>query len=121
MTAPLETGRHAPRLVDEESRSILKGIDDPAVRLFLLKHPALRPLLDEVPAVVERCFGADARLSVTVYRDPEASAHRELYVVVHTPLSPGDALGRLAAFDDEWWLDALPIANGKLTVSLAAA
>lgn len=120
MTA-LPTIAHDPAgLVGNEALVAFSNAGDPAVQRFLDEHRHLLPLLARAAPVVRHHFGPDTRLSLAVDRIPEAGAYEELYVVVHTRLSPDDALDRLVAFDDDWWLDELPAARGKLTITLAA-
>ena len=97
-----------------------RNADSPEVRAFLDDHPFLLPLLERVGPAVRRFFGPDAVVSLTVDHDREAAANQELHAVVETGWPAADALSRLATFDDQWWLDELPAARGKLSITLAA-
>ena len=81
--------------------------------------PQLVPLLHEAHGQVQRVFGAEAPLVLEVVANPEASdATPDLFLYVQTQLSVAAARERLAQLDDEWWLDALPRAEGRLAIAL---
>ena len=44
----------------------------------------------------------------------------ELLMSIATKLSPEDALKRLHQFDDEWWIENEPTANGKLCIDVVS-
>jgi hypothetical protein len=94
--------------------------NEPAVSRFLAGHPDLLPLLDQLVLAVRRHVGQEAPIALEVFRDPEATGHEELCAAIGTTLPADDALRRLSDFDEEWWLDAMPAARGKLMVTLSA-
>jgi hypothetical protein len=75
--------------------------------------------LERSGSAIRRFFGSDAVVSLAVECDPEAGAHKELYAIIEMGRTAADALSRMAAFDDQWWLDELPAARGKLSITLA--
>jgi hypothetical protein len=42
----------------------------------------------------------------------------ELFVYIQTPLPVTAAREKLEQLDEEWWLDALPRAGGRLNIAL---
>lgn len=97
-----------------------EGRDPDLLAGFLDAHPQITPLLHEAAVAVRDHFGDDARIAIEVYHDPEAATHAELYALIQTPLalSSDEALRRLDAFDEGWWLDAMPRAGGLLTIGV---
>ena len=47
-----------------------------------------------------------ARSLLEVLRDPGSPVERELLISISTGLPPSDAVRKLDAFDDSWWLGA---------------
>jgi hypothetical protein len=89
-----------------------------AVENFLKEHSFLvLPLIDAYDRIRDY-FGPKARLALKVSKDPEARQDEELFVVVQTGLSPKAARTLLAELDRDWWLDAFPATQGKMTISL---
>ena len=89
------------------------------VRSMTDKNPQLVPLLLEARQHVERVFGSDAPTVLAVVENPEtADSSPELFVYIQTPLPVSAARAKLAQLDDEWWLDALPRAEGRLNIAL---
>ncbi len=82
-------------------------------------NPQLVPLLLEAREHVERVFGSDALVVLAVVENPEAvDSLPELFVYVQTPLPVTAAREKLEQLDEEWWLDALPRAGGRLNIAL---
>ncbi len=70
-------------------------------------------------AQVARIFGPDVPLVLEVIPNPEAvDALPELFLYIQTRLPVHEARARLEKLDDEWWLDALPGADGRLNIAL---
>ncbi len=88
------------------------------VSSFLQSNSFLIPLLFEARIHIERHFGWYAPAFLEVVSDPEAPDDRELYALIGTELPPGQALAKLERLDEQWWLDALPRAKGKLCIDL---
>lgn len=84
---------------------------------FLGKHPFLVQVLEEAYPVIVRHFGEDATCKLRVIQDPDGGPD-ELHGVVLTRLASREALRRLDDLDDEWWLDQLPRARGRLVLSI---
>jgi hypothetical protein len=82
-------------------------------------NPQLVPLLLEAREHVERVFGSDAPVVLAVVENPEAvDSLPELFVYIQTPLPVTAAREKLEQLDEEWWLDALPRAGGRLNIAL---
>jgi hypothetical protein len=89
-----------------------------AVRKFIQKHPLLVDLLIEAYTPLTDFFGPDPQVSLSVVSDPEEAGLDELVGSIQTPLSPDEALERLDAFDEYWFLDQLNRTNGRLNFNL---
>ncbi|MHB8627076.1 MAG: hypothetical protein ACYDBJ_16265 [Aggregatilineales bacterium] len=95
-------------------------IRDEQVKPFIEQHSFLLPILIEAPAKIAECF-PDASLALEVFTDFDGDDGPELVVYVAMNLSPEEAVKTLYELDDAWWLDAMRLANGKLTIALEAA
>jgi len=91
------------------------------VRQFVRLHPYLAELLIEAFAPLREFFGPDPQVSLSVVSDPEQEGLEELLGSILTPLPPDEALARLDAFDEYWFLDQLDRANGTLNFNLEFA
>ena len=87
-----------------------------AIDSFLSTKPALISLLVDISQKLPEFFPS-VQPRLVLRRDDENAN----YLVVQVPTTePVDnALGRMQRFDDEWWLDAMSAANGKVVVDLA--
>lgn len=85
---------------------------------FLDVHPFLVPLLLEAYAKIGRYFEPYHEVFLEVISDPEATNDRQLFAFIGTRLSPDQALDSLERFDEEWWLDVLDQAQGKLCIDV---
>jgi hypothetical protein len=95
-------------------------IDDrEQVQHYLDRHPHLVPLLRDVVDAVRRYFRSDDVLHLEAIDDEETRTE-QLYVIVSTSFSRGEAEAQLDRFDEEWWLDALDRTKGDLTVDVEA-
>lgn len=92
--------------------------DEGRVRAFLHDHHELVALLLDVHGAAEEFMGSGTAIALEVVSDPEAENAEELYALIQTRLEPDQALRMLHAFDRGWWLERVPRARGKLTVSL---
>lgn len=110
--------------------SILKQADTPSsvhyitpdpvkVQGFLTQHPHVKQLLHEAQEPLQRTFGKDVDVSVTVINDPDIAPGELLVSSIQTSLPATQALARLNTFDETWWLDNAPCANGQLVFKLA--
>jgi hypothetical protein len=58
-------------------------------------------------------------LVLEVVQEPDAmEASPELFLYVQTRLPVAEARAKLAELDEGWWLDALPRAEGRLSIAL---
>jgi len=88
------------------------------VSRFLEDNPFLILLLLEAYGQIERYFGPYPQVFLEVVTDPEAPDDRELFALIHTSLTPDEALDGLDRFDRDWWLDASHTAQGKLCIDV---
>lgn len=79
--------------------------NDDAVRTFLMEEPSAAVLLSEAYGRIREYF-PDSEIFIEVVADPETSGENELVVSIATDLSPREAIERLDAFDEDWWLEA---------------
>lgn len=80
--------------------------DAAAVEDFLQQHPGLVALLMEARQHIARYFGADCRLTLQPFYDPEDLQHPHLLLLIGATQSMAEALRLLDRFDEEWWFDA---------------
>lgn len=90
----------------------------PEVSSFLQAHPFLLPLLVEAHEKVTEYFEPSTKPILEAITDPEAEDSQELFVLIPTHDTPEEALSRLDRLDQEWWLDVLPQARGKMTIDV---
>lgn len=87
------------------------------VRRFLGEHAFLVPLLVAAYDITTRYF-APLSLALEVIADPETIDDQQLVLFIAVQLKPAEAFTRLQRFDEEWWLDAMDEALGRLCISL---
>lgn len=92
--------------------------NDSAVERFLRENLFLTELLLGVRKEVEQYFGPDVRLELEVTEEADAESSGRLFALILTALSPREAMSRLEELDHAWWLQALPKAQGKLTLDI---
>ncbi len=88
------------------------------VMRFLRNHPDLAALLLDAHDRLSEHFGDCVRRLAVVVDPDSPDDEGELMVLVRTPLGPRDALAQLRALDEAWWLDALPRADGRMTIDV---
>lgn len=74
------------------------------VAAFLSENKSLIDLLEEIPAQIRRHFGAEQKLTISFFPDPEDSRSNRLHVLIPTKLSVKDSSALLENFDKAWWL-----------------
>jgi hypothetical protein len=84
---------------------------------FLLRNPFLVNLLKKAANHIKTYF-RDVETYLEVVDSFDMPESNQLVASISTSLSPEEALGRLEQFDDKWWLDAVPQAQGKLCIKL---
>ncbi len=72
---------------------------------FLKKEPSAIALVSEAQERIREHFPL-GEIFMEVLRDPGSPNERELLISISTSLPPSDALRKLDAFDDSWWLGA---------------
>jgi hypothetical protein len=85
---------------------------------YLDRYPFLSSLLLEAFGQVKRLFGPKPRVTLRVAYDPEATDECELVASIHTGLPVEEVVDRLDRFDNDWGLDAMEKAQGKLSFDL---
>lgn len=84
---------------------------------FLERYPFLVSLLLEAYDRIGAYFPY-SQVFLQVVTDPEATDDDQVVVFIATALDPDEAVESLERFDDEWWLDALDWARGKLCIDV---
>ena len=92
--------------------------DYSGVSEFLETYPFLVPLLTEVFIKIQHYFEPYPQVFLDVIKDPEFPGDVRLAVFIRTNLSPEDALSKLDRLDQDWWLEAMSEAHGKLYIHL---
>jgi hypothetical protein len=87
------------------------------VKRFLGEHAFLIPLLDAAYDITTRYF-APLSLAIEVIADPDSTDDQQLVLFVLVESTPAEAFAKLQQFDNEWWLDAMDEARGRLCISL---
>jgi hypothetical protein len=77
----------------------------------------LVPLLDAAYDITTRYF-APLSLALEVIADPDSADDQQMVLFVVLKGTPTEAFAKLQRFDEEWWLDAMDEAKGKLCISL---
>ena len=85
---------------------------------FLEAHPFLVPLLVEAHSKIGDYFGSNPEVALEVVTDPEAIDDHELFAFIRTSLPADEAHDRLDRLGEEWWLDAMERAQGKLCIDM---
>ncbi|MGH9466514.1 MAG: hypothetical protein ACRD1Y_04085 [Terriglobales bacterium] len=88
--------------------------DRPKVEAFLHARPQLVPLLREAADAIRRYWGAGARYRLELVHDPEEGGADADSLVVCIASPSASAHAALDRFDQEWWLERLPLAQGDL-------
>lgn len=84
---------------------------------FLESYPFLASLLLEAYDNIGNYFPY-TQVFLEVVSDPEATNDYQLVSSIATNLDPGEVIDRLEQFDEDWWLDALDRAQGKLCINV---
>jgi len=84
---------------------------------FIWRHPYVQPALIEGLGRIREYFPS-GELSLEIASDPEVEGWDELVIVIATAQSVDEAADALDRLDQEWWLEALVGAQGKLSIDL---
>lgn len=103
----------------------LRGLEDvyilrpPAeVRRFLNTQPELIDFLLDAYAQLQSHFGPGVQAALEVVRDPEVENSEKLFAYILSPLPVDEALARLDALDEDWFLDQLDRVGGRFNFNL---
>lgn len=97
--------------------SIYDFESDKEVIQFISNHPFLYELLVEAIPAFQSCFGSGMRVDLIVRTDPEDD-FQELFGYIHQSGPIDEIKSSLERFDDEWFLENLGRAQGKLNFNL---
>jgi len=84
---------------------------------FLESYPFLASLLLEAYDNIGNYF-PHTQVFLEVVSDPEATNDYQLVSSIATNLDPDEVIDTLEEFDEDWWLDALDRAQGKLCINV---
>lgn len=89
------------------------------VSSFLRTHAYLIDIIFEAIAHVTTTFPTEVTLELEIFVDPEAEDRPQLFLLVGDFYNADRTVQLLEKLYDEWWLDAMPRARGKMTIGLA--
>lgn len=81
---------------------------------FLEQNRYLVALLAEAVGHIRRIFGNERVPELRLYESREEMGASELAVRIPSSHSPSETLSLIDRLDEEWWLDVMDRANGKL-------
>jgi|GEM_PF-3510490 len=90
---------------------------DKEVYDFIRDNSFLLPLLGTIYSKIFDFF-SDAKLGLEVVKDPEIQNDYQLLLSVATNLDPESAVKKLFEFDQQWWLENMYQAQGKLCLDV---
>jgi len=88
------------------------------VKTFLSKNRFLISLVEEIPSKIYQYFERSQKLSLNTSHEPDFPNSIELWIYISTDLSAKEAMPILERFDEEWWLENMERANGKLNITI---
>ncbi len=96
---------------------IMRNPED--IKAFLRKYGQVVSVVTEATPIIAEFFGPEVSLALEVIHDPESTDVQQLFGYIHSKsLSPEEALERLNAFDDHWFLNKLDSIGGLLNFTL---
>ncbi len=86
---------------------------------FIEQYPFLATLLIDTYFEVRKYF-PDGRIYLEVMAEPDSDSQDDIHLTayVETKLNPAEAVRKLRDFDRAWWLNALPRAQGRLSIDV---
>jgi hypothetical protein len=87
------------------------------IELHLCENPYLVSLLFKAYSRIMEFF-LGSRLILEVISNPEEDNDSQLVLYISTNLKPEIALKKLDEFDEQWWLNNLQCARGKLCIDI---
>lgn len=90
----------------------------PEVAAFLSENKSLIDLLEAIPTQIRKHFGAEQKLKLLFFLDPEDVGYHRLYVLIPTQLSVTESSALLEKFDQQWWLQNERKSFSKILVDL---
>jgi len=82
---------------------------------YLEKYPFLVPLLSQAPSEIRKYF-LSAQLLLELVTDPDAYDTTDLVLFIIPSCEPDDASKSFDQFGEDWWLDTMSQAQGKLFI-----
>lgn len=117
--AEVSFGRMAAQPQHHDAVGQRYSINSPAeFAVFTGRYPFLMDVLVEASNVVRQHFPTDTIYRLEVQQDQEDENLEELVCFIGTSLGPSEALDRLDAFDEAWFLDNIGKTHGRLIFTL---
>jgi len=95
--------------------------DHAAVKDYLGDNPSLPGLLERAHDKIAEHFGSDVHAVLDLVKGFEADDDKRLFVFVQTDLDVDEALDRLDALYEQWWIKALSAVQPKLSIDVEYA
>jgi len=83
---------------------------------FLKSHKYLHPLLKEAKPQIISVFGESVKICLELHHDPE-EGWDELFIVIKSACSPEEAIKLENRLAEEWFLDRMKYAKGRLNIT----
>ncbi len=87
------------------------------VYAFLRKDPTAIALILEAQRRIREHF-SEEEIFMEVLTDPSLPDEKELLISISTSLPPDEAIRRLDAFDEDWWLGALTNSTADICIKV---
>ncbi|NQX61115.1 hypothetical protein [Paenibacillus qinlingensis] len=90
-----------------------------AVINFLKEHYYLVEIIYAAMDRVHHFFPSESTFcEVDIISDEELESNKKLFLYIKSTLEPEEAMEKLDAFDDAWWIDIVPETNCKMIIDL---
>ena len=108
-------------ILDQSSTSTVHYIilNPESVERFFTEHPDIKQVLRDAEKPLQAAFGKNLEVSVAVAHNPEDAGGEFLVSSIQTSLSATQARTSLDQFDEIWWLDNAPRAEGQLIFTVS--
>jgi hypothetical protein len=87
------------------------------VNNFIKANPQIEEILIEASGEINRYF-PDSQPILKHFSDPETTGEQHLIISIPTIYSPKETLTRLDQLEDEWWVENVYRAEGKVSINV---
>lgn len=114
--------QQTPPTITHDIESLYIIPEPEAVLAFLRNNPRSGELVLQAYQQLDRLFGPDPQIELTLISDPEAiEVQQTWFGHIRMQLPVPEAIAKLHEFDETWFLDAVRHVNAKLNFSLRFA